>query len=222
MAATRTLAQLRTTVRQKGNYNRSAVFTDTILTEWINTAIKSVYNLLLANFGDHYYTTETELSTAVDSDSVALPSDFLKLVALDLKHATNDYTPIPRYTMRDRSRYEDATWNTTRPFQYAYTLMAGNIKLARTASAVDTLRLTYVPTFTDLSADSDTFDGVNGYEELVVQKVWYDCAAREKDPAMNDIRARVAELTREIEVRSKDRDVGSPMPLVDHTLEGYY
>ncbi len=215
---TRTLAQLRTDIRQRGNYNRSAVFTDTILTRWVNIACKELYRVLRKVFGAHYYTKEdATLVSVADQDTINLPSDFLTSIAFEEK-VSNEWVPVPRINIKDRPRFNDVRRVAYLGSKYGYFLRANTIVLSPIPSTVDTFRLTYVPTFTDLSADGDTFDGIIGYEEYVILRVMAMCAARDKSPD-GAAKARTAEqYLKDISMDASPRDVGEPELLPDHTL----
>lgn len=185
MAISRTLAQLRTAVRDRGDYNNSRVFTDTMLTEFINEAWEEVYAELVLKWED-YFTAEASpvLTTSVGVATVALPSDFFKLIRLDLQVATDDYLKLRRFNVAEEPAYDDAWISTPYGRGYVYRIQGDNLVLRPTPVSVDTLRLLYVPQPTALSADGDTVDpkGVPGVAELVIQLALFRADTREERP----------------------------------------
>lgn len=213
MARTRTLDQLIGDVKAEGGYNRSQVFTDTLLTRWINQAIAEVYELLADAFSGHYL-TDVELSTVIGQKYVNLPSTFWRLVRLDLKHSARSYTTLRRMSILEEHDYEDVgLWNAHGPV-YAYYLKAGTIQLSRTPTKVDTLAMVYLPHSTDLVSGSSTFDGINGWEDLVVQLVLRKCYQREKKPTIDCLKEIDRQMKR-ISIARQKRNCAEPMPAPD-------
>lgn len=215
MARTRTLTQLLSDVRVEGDYNRSAVFTDTILTRWINQAIAKVYNLLAAQDPD-LYAKEGSLSTVADQDHVNLPSDFYKLLRLDILTSSDTYARLFKYALVEENNYQEIIGSATAESRYRYHVQAGKLKLRPTPPTVDTLRIVYVPSVTDLASGSDTFDGINGYEDLVVQYALLRCDLREEKPIGE--RAQVIQQYESAILTAEDaRDEAEPHLLPDNT-----
>jgi len=215
MARTRTLTQLISDVRVEGDYNRSTVFTDAILTRWINQAIAKVYNLLAAQDPD-LYATEGSLSTVAAQDYVALPSDFYKLLRLDIETSSGTYSRLFKYALVEENNYQDIISSATTESRYRYHVQASKLKLKPTPTVVDTLRIVYVPSVTDLVSGLDTFDGINGYEDLVVQYVLLRCDLREEKPIGE--RAQVIQQYESAILSAEDaRDEAEPHLLPDNT-----
>ena len=63
---------------------------------------------------------------------------------------------------------------------YRYRIEAGNLVLMPIPATVEVLRLFYIPFAAVLSSDASTFDGINGYEELVIQLALLRCRRREE------------------------------------------
>lgn len=215
MARTRTLTNLLSDVRVEGDYNRSAVFTDTILTRWINQAIARVYNLLTAA-DPELYAKEASLTTTASQDYVNLPADFLKLLRLDILTSTSTYARLFRYALAEENNYQDLIGNATTESRYRYNVQGSKIKLKPTPGVVDTLRIVYVPCVTDLSLGSDTFDGLNGYEDLVVQYVLLRCDLRE-EKAIGERLQVIQQLEAAIRAAADARDEAEPFLLPDNT-----
>lgn len=202
MARSFTLAQLRTEVRLRGDYENSDVFSDTTLTAWVNDAIAEVYELV-DQACENYYVTETSLTTTADSDSVSLPATFYKLVGLDYLDG-NRYRRLGAHDIQARTRT-----GAERGAPRSYRLQAGVLRLLPMPDAAYTLRLLYIPAAPQLVADGDTFDGINGFEALVIQKAILLCDMREERP-LGDRMAVIQKLEDRVRTAVSARDAGEP------------
>jgi hypothetical protein len=216
MARTRTLAELIADVKAEGGYNRSLVFTDAVLTRWINQAICEVYEHLANKFEGHYV-SEASLSTVAGQVYVNLPSDFWKLLRLDVLQSSGVYYPMRRIALSAEDGYANGAFFDSRYGiyeYYGYYIRASRIQLVPTPTKVDTIRCVYIPYSTDLSASSSTFDGINGYEDLVVQIVLRKCYQREQ----KDTRPAQMEIDRifkRIDREASERNAAEPVPACD-------
>jgi hypothetical protein len=170
MASTRTLIQMRTSAREHADQVNSGFVSDTELTSYINYGCKKLYDMLIEAFGENYYVTDPlDFQTVANQQDYALPADFYQLVGLDLKISTNEYLTLKPFDWVKRNFY-----NSSRIFalngdeNYKYLLVGNNIRFVPIPTAVKTMTLHYIPAFTNLSADIDTFDGINGWEEFVI------------------------------------------------------
>lgn len=206
MARTLTLLELRTQVRQRGDYENSDVFTDAILTAWVNDAIAEVYQLLVQS-DQLYYTIDTTLTATPGSDSIPLPADFYKLDGLDLRLGSSQFVPLPAHSIAERNAYGQRTG---RPVSYR--VQANQIRLMPIPSSAETLRLAYTPCAAKLVSDSDTFDGINGWEHLLIAKVLLLCDEREERP-LGDRMARIQALEAEVRTAADARNTSEPVYL---------
>lgn len=174
-----TLIQLREAVRTKGDYPSSAVMTDAFVTQAINEALAELVELVSDQFQGYYDTTSTVVTVA-GTQTVNLPSTMLNLRALDRQIATDRHTPLSRISLTQSYAYQG------RGAPRAYTLHGGTapgtIRLFPVPDAVYTLRVTFESLFTALSADGDSFDFRNGWEEYVHQAALLRLDAREERP----------------------------------------
>lgn len=207
MPRTSTLSELRTYVQRRGSYENSSDITDAILNDFINEAISETYDLLVQRWADYYITRGT-LVTVAGTDTVALPTTFYKLRKLEV---VDDASPsgYRRLTPVDLEVSHTLGAQVTAK-HYRYRIEAGNLVLMPTPTVVESLRLFYIPYATKLSADGDTFDGINGYEELAVQFALLRCKMREELPT-DDIEREIARLTVRVRSAGDGRDASSPM-----------
>src|ERR1044072_8760952 len=142
--ATVTLAQLRTRAKRKADLENSSFISDAEWNDYINEAYQEWYDVLVATFQD-YFITEDTFATTAGTDTYNLPSDFYKLVSLDLLTGTRYETIFP---------YQELERN-------AALSSSANIPTA-------TIRRRYIPVPTVLSADADTITTFSGWESLIV------------------------------------------------------
>lgn len=210
MASTVTLATLRTMARRRADMENSSFVTDTELNEYINTAIKRLYDLLvMAN--EDYYTTSDTVTTDGTSKEFNLPADFYKIKGLDynLNGTTRSMKPYP---FNERNDFQNNT------SEIRYRLRKDKIRFEPAPSA-QSMTLWYVPAFSDLSNDADTFDGVNGWEELVAIDAAIKCKRKEESDTQELIFER-ERLYAEIKEIAKSRDQAFPQTVSDVT--GWY
>jgi hypothetical protein len=212
--ATMTLSALRTALREAGDYENSVAFSDSFLTRAINAGLAELYDELIKTWAD-YYTTETTLTTTASQNYVNLPATFYKLIALDIEadSGTDGYASVRRGTWEDRNLFIE----TGKPRRYMLIAggTAGRARLFPIPDAQYTLRVFYIPQFTKLSADGDTFDMVNCFEELPVHLALRFCYQRE-DRATGELDREIARLYERVRSAADTRDVSEPDYLSDH------
>jgi hypothetical protein len=104
------------------------------------------------------------------------------------------------------------TW--TRYSAKGYRLRASQLEFLPVPTGAVTARLQYVPVFTDLVADGDTFDGINGWEKMVALGVAMEMRTIEKRPS-SDLAGLYGEQLERIETLKTERDAEAPKEIVD-------
>jgi hypothetical protein len=201
MARTVTLASLRTSVQRRGSLENSSDITSAMLTEFINEAVAETYDILVEKWSD-YFLSSTTLSFAAGATTASLPADFYKLRALFIADAS---VPSGLRRLRTHDLTSAHMFYTVVAKNYRYRLQAGNLVIVPAAVSAETLTLYYVPCCPVLAADLDTFDGVNGYEELVVQLAYKRCLQRQELPT-GDVDNEVARLVARVARAADGRD----------------
>lgn len=219
MALTKTLAEMRTDIRDKGGYHRSTVFTDAKLNRWINEAIREVYDLLVQKWED-YYTERQVLYTAAGFEEVPLPSDFYKIVGLFKVVGTDQEVPLRKSNIREMVGRTDA-YVGVYGRSYLYRLQKKRLHLRPVPTGADVLHLYFIPYPLELEDDTDTWDTINGYERLIEEKVLLRCDLREEKPTVE--RERVIQQMEDSIRRAADaRDAAEPFLLPDISYGGAY
>lgn len=184
MARTVTLLELRTWARQLADVEGDPNITDAELTALANRHLTEVYDALVDAGPPEYYASTATVTTVSGTASYALPADFRTLVDVYAQESSTALRHCFPMRSGERSLYRDPTgaWSVT---------------------------VEYIPAAADLVENSDTFDGVSGWEELIALLMARDVMIkRESDPSliMVSIDAQRARIT----ARSRNRDRGHP------------
>jgi hypothetical protein len=180
MARTRTLANLRTEVRERADVDSNYI-DDAQLNRLLNAQLARLYRALVKVNKDHYF-GETSLSVTAGTAEVAVPADFWQVLGVDVLY-NGEYCQLYKYNRADRNRYQGAaTVLGTR-----YRVRGSNIILAPTPTWSGTLRLQYTPAppvLVDAPGTPTTWDGFAGYEEYaVIASVIFLKTKQEEDPS---------------------------------------
>jgi hypothetical protein len=177
--ATATLAQIRSRTRFLGSFENSTKFTDALVNGEINAALAELYELLDDVHGG-YFDTDTTTPTVASQAYVDLPAAFWRLRGVDILIG-GKYHALEQVGIEQRNDFQSSSGQPV-----AYRTIAGGtrgrIALYPTPSAVYTLRIVYTPTYTPLSADGDSFEYYNSYEDYVICGTLLRLDQREERP----------------------------------------
>ncbi len=220
MAANVTLLQMRTRVRELADMETSAQASafvdDAELTRAINRALKQLYGKLVVARGNDYYATITTMATVVDQANYALPANFMQLLKVVVTDGSR-WKPLNRWGYDEWANLRELEANTGGIEFYKYQLVGANIEIRPVPKVTShTLHIHYIKTFTELAADGDTFDGVNGWEDWSAYKVAIDMLNKEESfEQASALAAQQRELEQQIEAMAGNRDVGEPPTMQD-------
>lgn len=158
---TQTLAQLITTVRNRGNLRNTVRFSDTVIGTEVQAAFAELYGLVVQHHRG-FYDTEATVPTIAAQAYVALPTGTWSVRAVDLLDGTR-YVPLAKVGIKDRNRYGSPA---ERAQPVAYRRTARGIDLFPVPNAIYTIRITYTPVAPTL--DTTARDYYNGWEEYVI------------------------------------------------------
>jgi ribosomal protein S30 len=204
--ATETLVNLRLRVRERSDQvNTNQFVSDAELTRYINASYREYYDLVLESHADHYLATPVSFTLSAGVSTYALSSLplFYRLRGIDRVEGT-DYIAIRRFTNAERNEVR----------KLSYRVMGTNLYFQPTTAAPGNYRCWYIPEPAALTADGDTVDGFNGWEEWIVCDVASKIAAKAEEdvsPFVRD-RDRVADRIRKA---SSDRDEGDAEVISD-------
>ena len=211
-----TLLNLRTQAKQRANMEQSSFVSDSEWNSYINNAASALYDLLVQAYEDYYLIMPpTEFTLASGESKKALPADFYKLRGLDYKLGNADFVQIEQFQFGERNSAKII--DIRRIFDEApitYRLMGNYIQFLPEDRAPGTYRLWYIPKFTPMTSDSDTFDGVNGWEEFIVIAAAIKALSKEESD-VTALAAEYQELKDRITGLAAERDAGSSERITD-------
>ncbi len=136
------------------------------VTRYLNQGGTELYDILVEARGRAYFKKKPPLSitTLAGTTSYDLPPDFYRLVSVRRQGQGGD--------LLRSMQPQDEPWlrepaNTT-SFPTHYELEPANIELLPLHAPGTVIIVDYVPVYTDLVADADQVNGVNGWEEYMV------------------------------------------------------
>lgn len=182
MARNVTLLQLRTWARQLADIESDPNVLDAELTALANRHLPEVYDRLVDAGPADYYAATTQITTTAGMTTYSIPADFRNLVAVYVRSSGSAPDLRPIFPMPEGSR--------------------GRFKAP---TRVETLDVEYIPAAPTLVSDSDTFDGVSGFEELIANLMARDVMVkRESDPSV--VMSNIARMEARIVARARSRD----------------
>lgn len=200
--------------------------------EWkanANASLQELQEKLIEAYGSDYFVqTPYSFTTDGSADAFDLPSDFFKLLGVDLQLSPSSAQPgvgwitIWRFNFAERNQFSlpnvFTVWGRG---NIRYRLRGSKIWLQPTPQGGQTLRLWYVPVFTPLVDDADTYDGMNGWEEFAINLTAKKALVKEEsdtsgvDALLGAQEARLTSIT-------ENRDAGAPQTTVDvYSLNGW-
>lgn len=182
MARERTLLQMRTEVRQRADVeNATLTHTDAEVNNYINQSISALYDLILSHSDQEPFVEAFDI-TVTNNDSYTLPTDFYEIRAVDRQFSATSGMPLRPYNNHDRHRGRDARfygrffisgreevrWRVGKSLSAAVNKGDGiwNISFRPQDIAFEAT-VWYIPHAPVLTADTDVWDGFNGWEEYV-------------------------------------------------------
>jgi len=215
-----TLLSIRTSAQQRADMVGSSFITDAEWNGYINASAKELYGLLVQKYGDNYFVQlpPYEFVTDGQSDYYPLPSDFFKLLGVDLQinNSPNGYVSLKPFQMAERNKWTIPNLQIVygRLINLRYRVMGNRISFVPRAAAGQTMRLLYVPRVTELVLDTDVLDGVSGWEEYVITDTCIKALAKEESDTAVFERAKAGLLAR-IESEAANRDAANPAVVAD-------
>jgi hypothetical protein len=204
--ATITLSAIRDIVRFRGSFENSQKFTTARLNVEINAAYAELYELI-ADSNEGYFDTTATAATVAAQDYVDLPATFWRLRGVDIL-VGGRYYELDQIGIAERNRYQSTSG---RPCAYRTAAggARGRIILYPTPTGVDTLRITYTPTVTALSADGDTIEAYNDWSDYVCAATLLRLYQREERP-LGEQQQEVARITARIIKATAQRRAAEP------------
>jgi hypothetical protein len=215
MAATKTLGDMRARAKLAADMENSSFLTDTEWNDNINDSCKRLYNKLVDVLGQEYYaTTDTSTETVSGTAYYDLPEDFFFLLDLMLDDNSSFVNP-ETFELKERAILMSHEANGLGSIHSVrYRLSQNRLELRPKPNGAFTVTYTYVPTYVEMTSDTSTFDGVNGWERWVELDAAITALNKEEsDPS--PLLAKQATIGAEIDRLKGRRDAGRPPRIQD-------
>jgi hypothetical protein len=217
---TRTLAELRTDVRNRADMVNDAHVTDAMLTTWLNQGIAELWDILLYADPDRCF-RQIDVSTTAGVSTYELPEDFYQIRGLDLI-IQGRQIPVEPFTFQERVGPTAGTLVGYYGAPSTRYMVRFSDDVATPALALvfdpdpgtQTYRLYYIFTPTLLSADGDTFDGVAGWEDYAVEYA-RKCALERQEQDSSPAAFAMAALKARIEKMATLKDASYQPTIAD-------
>jgi len=216
-----TVSSLITQAKQKADMeNRNFVKPDEWI-QYINDGYKELYDILVSKFEDYYTLGPVAFSVATGQTSYTLPTDFYKLRGVDRSNGGSNFIPLLPFNFNDRNRRTFyRRWGGIEP-TVRYRIFGNKLIFNPQEQAPGSYQLWYVPQAADITTDSQTIEGVNGWEEYIVFSAAIDALAKEESD-VSVYEAAKQQMLQRIQALAANRDAGQCDTVGDVTRAGYY
>jgi hypothetical protein len=212
MARNRTLAELQQEVYELADVDL-AYIDEPQMTRMINASLAELYDLVVASNKDHY-AESTNVNVTSGTDSYTLAADHYRLVGVDI-YDSGAWHLMKRFNIHERNQLQDGDGSEG---STSYRVVGGALKLRPTPTWSGTVRVWYIPAPPQLSLDTDTWDGIAGWEQYVV----IDCClklGRKQKEDITELISEKASLAGRIKGLCCDLDDNEPDRVRDVYLE---
>jgi hypothetical protein len=208
-----TLLQLRTRSQQRADLENATLFIPP--SEWndmVNESYAEYYDIVRAAFGSNYYRKSANITTSATVASYDLPADFLTLISVDVTLGQNIFLTARPFMEPERNIYKffPMGWFFGQPIYYQLQgVVAGKeqVLFIPTPQGGFTVTVNYVPTPTLLVGDTDTLNGVNGWDEFVTLRTAIKALVKDGDTeTIMTLKSDLAECRARIEALAPQRD----------------
>lgn len=215
-----TLLELRTQARQRANMERSQFVSDAEFNTYINLSGAELHDILIQKFGNDYYSNSSNITLA-NQPSYALPSDFYKVLGVDLVLDASNSVALKKFEFADRNmkNYYYVSDHDTLP-QYKVTGDAIYF-IPQNNHSGKTVVFWYIPVYTKLLTDTDVLKGFNGWEDYIVVDAAIKALVKEESDTSELFKIK-NDLLRRIEAASENRDSAHPHKMVQTYEKGWY
>jgi hypothetical protein len=219
---------MRTEVRQRADMENSLFVSDTEIDRYLDESLTDLYDLLVADMGMEAFQTSTTFVTVANQREYTLPSTYYLLLGVEVEVTSGD-TPIPLKPYMYTERYDDsplypprvggwaecARYRTYNEVNQTTGVVTHYIRFNVKPPDGHTVRVWFVPSCPVLDADTDVFDGVNGWEEYAIIDSALKCLEKEQNPSLEPLQLRLARVLNRIRSLAHSRDASFPQRVQD-------
>ena len=211
--------------QQRCNKEYSSFYSAQELMSMCSQSYKELYDKVVTAYGDDYYVaTPYTYTTGQNQQLYPLPPDFYKLLLCEV--ALNPQDPNSYVTLKQFNLIQKNLWNY--PNQYTmygitnirYRLDGSNLMIVPQTQGNQTLRIWYVPRPNQLINNTDTIDGVAGWEEYIVADMCIKMLAKEESD-VSVFAAQKMEMNKRLDEMAKNRNLGEPQTVSDSKYRNF-
>lgn len=225
MARGNTLAGLRAEVRGRADIENDPHYTDAEINRFINQSCAALH-ALLCDVNEGFFRTQATYPTVAGAETLAVSKDpntgadngFYKLINVEI-NANGVWGKLGRASDEQRTR---ARGYPSAPRGYQLRRAQGGtvtLLLVPVPDAVYSIVVTFLPSFVDLVADGDLYDGLDGWEEWVVLDAAIKCALKEESSTV-DLKAERLAVEGRIRTQMAIPDLDHPPVIRDTERDG--
>lgn len=223
MGTSTTFGTIILAAQQRADRENSDFITDAEWQNMTNASLQQLYEKLIEAYGSDYFCqASSNITTDGLTDTYSLPTDFFKLLGVDLniwpgaQSGVTGWTSIWKYNFAQRNAYmlPGVSGIYRGGSTMRYRLRGNNIVFQPLPAGGQTLRLWYAPVFTPLTTSGSTFDGVNGWEEWVVNDVAMKALVKDESD-LSGVGALQQVQNDRLQTIIDSRDVGAPETTTD-------
>jgi hypothetical protein len=205
-----TLETIRLQAKQRADMENSNFLSTLEWNQNLTNSYKELVDMLVSAYGSNYEVAEPHtFVTDGATKFFPLPETFYKLLGVDIMSGGRGISLKP---------FNFAERNQVHP-KMRYRLNGSKLWLNPMPQSGLTVTLWFVPQPQDLVEDSDTFDGISGWEEYVIVDAAIKALVKEESD-ITTLAAIKGALIRRIEAMSQNRDAGSPATVSDNSGSG--
>jgi hypothetical protein len=213
-----TFGAIITKAQQRADMVNSSFISDSEWEGMANATLQHLYEKLIEAYGADYLVQQSsDFTTDGVTDTLTLPTDFFKLLGVDIKvnAGQNAWRSVYRFNFADRNQYSIHGVVTVLGGSWTrYRLRGTKLWLTPLPAAGQTLRFWYAPLFTPLTLDADSFDGINGWEEWAVNDIAMKALAKEESDLSGVMALQQVQNDR-LQSIIDNRDAGEPATVTD-------
>lgn len=235
------LGNIRLYAQQRADLVNSQFVT---LTEWnqmITKAYKWLYDMLISAYGDDYYMATPYAFVTGTGQQYTLPDGspnfisslaasnaasnaapaFYKLMLVEV--ALNPSDQNSWITIRKYQRIQQNLWNYPNVYTFRgitnlrYRLTGNTIMLVPSTQSGQTVRIWYAPRPSSLLLDTDTIDGIAGWEDFIILACAIKAMSKEESDT-TDLKAEWQAMYDRLTQMAADRDIAEPETVSDSKM----
>lgn len=210
-----TLATLRTRARERADMPVAGFVPDTAtgIDAWINEGVQRLHEKLVEAYASDYMERGSNFIT-IGQDIITLPSDFYKLLGVDLNSSDGTVVTLQPFVRGMRNVYRNST-NDGLGYETRYKLAGPNsLRLLPVLPSGTTGTLWYNPVATVLVLTTDIVDFPNGWERYVVLYAAIQMKMKQESDT-RDLRFELEKMEAELKDLADRRDLSAPSHAVD-------